>query len=131
MSCMILGDSIAQGVASHRPDCLTIAERGIGSPAWAARHFPIPGGPRDLVIISLGANDLGFDDREDLERVRAAITAPHVIWIVPSNSAVARRNVLELAAAHGDRTIDVRARPMANTVHPTDTSYGVMAREAR
>jgi hypothetical protein len=54
--CMILGDSIATGIAQHRPECLTYATVGVNTRKFVTEH--IAGNlSAKTVIISLGSND--------------------------------------------------------------------------
>jgi lysophospholipase L1-like esterase len=130
--CLIVGDSIALGIARERPDCAAAGRVGIGAAAWLARFPGVLEAPREVVIISLGANDRRQDDRSSLERVRAQVTARRVIWIVPANAPRSRANVRELAARHGDGLIEVAATPLQpDRVHPTGDAYAAIARRAR
>jgi hypothetical protein len=54
MTCLIVGDSIAVGLASALKGCLVAAKVGMGS-GWIAAHTP--GTIVDVAFISSGSND--------------------------------------------------------------------------
>ena len=55
LPCAILGDSLAEGVAVLRPECLSDPKVGITSAAYVAGH--LVAAAADRVLISLGVND--------------------------------------------------------------------------
>jgi hypothetical protein len=57
--CVILGDSLAAGVAAYRPDCLSDTKIGISTAAYLRAHTISVSA--ETVVISLGVND-GDDD---------------------------------------------------------------------
>ena len=91
-----VGDSLAVGFgqASHMT---TMAKVGVSS-CWIAARMPA--GHYDFMLISAGTNDV---PGRCIEQVRARANADVVEWVVPVNGA--RSHVLQVAAAHGDRTL--------------------------
>ena len=58
IECMIIGDSIAVGVALQRPECVTYSKSGWTSQRWVRDYLDTAKSkPAEVVVISLGAND--------------------------------------------------------------------------
>lgn len=84
--------------------------------------------PKDTIVISLGANDLSFNDYSTLLKLRRSVIAKQVIWIVPANHPKSAHNVRNVAYEHGDTVIDVADFPRSpDNIHPTGQSYEVIA----
>lgn len=115
MTCLILGDSIAVGLAQHRPECAVEAKVGVSAAAFVATRTNA-----DDVIISLGSND-GSDPTAALIRLREQIDARRVTWIVPAVRWADQ--VRRVANLHGDVSITVMAG--RDGVHPS--SYRALA----
>lgn len=115
IDCLILGDSIAVGVAQHRPECQVEARVGVSAAAFHAVQTSA-----GTVIISLGSND-GADPTNALLKLRERIDAKSVVWIVPVIRWTA--HVRRVADLYGDTTITVMAGP--DGVHPA--SYRALA----
>lgn len=128
--CLIIGDSIAQGVAANLPACDASTHVGITAGAWLAQHGHVLTETCDVTVISLGANDTTGDDGAILRRIRGSISAHRVVWVAPSNAPTSRRNVLAIAADHGDAVLDVRAVPH-DRIHPTAAGYQTLAKEVQ
>jgi hypothetical protein len=102
MTCLIVGDSIAVGLASALKGCIVAAKVGMGS-AWIAAHTP--GTIVDVAFISSGSNDPTNPDLSaNLESTRMRLTAGRIVWIKPVNPH-ARGVVTAVAAAHGDKAV--------------------------
>jgi lysophospholipase L1-like esterase len=122
IDCMILGDSIAQGVARLRPQCAQITQQGVNSLTFNthllqnvhARH----------VLISLGSNDVGTPDlSRHLVSIRSRIQTGQVTWLLSANNPRAAEQVQQIARSHGDRVIQVRLVVGSDGVHPSATGY--------
>jgi hypothetical protein len=122
MTCLIVGDSIAVGLASALKGCIVAAKVGMGS-GWIAAHTP--GTIVDVAFISSGSNDPTNPNLSaNLESTRMRLTAGRIVWIKPVNPH-ARGVVTAVAAAHGDKA--VAFMPGRDNVHPE--SYEALARE--
>lgn len=119
--CLIIGDGIAVGLAQARPVCAAVARKGVTSAAFVASdlsHLT----PADTAVISLGGSDTpGMTTGADLQRVRQAITAQRVIWLIPNVSPAVRLAMATLAAQWRDSLIDVRAPSTAPAQAPKAT----------
>lgn len=119
MTCGIIGDSIALGLALAMPQCDSQAV--IGAPSSTIREWRLPK-CYDVAVISAGSNDPRNPDlARNLRAIRGRICASKVIWILPANAA-ARAAVTREAGA--DPTISFRAA--RDGVHPR--SYSALAR---
>ena len=120
LPCLILGDSIAEGTATALrvlvgDRCEMVARDGAGT-GWIVGANPP--GKFGTVVLSSGSNDAavpGLADR--LAALRAGVTARTVVWILPYNRAVAEM-VRTLAAASGDRWVDLNGLPSRDGLHP-------------
>jgi lysophospholipase L1-like esterase len=129
LECLILGDSIAQGIAQHRPECVAYVKTGINSYAWNNTHIT-----KDLaaktVIISLGANDSKINTRSELQTLRQLTYADLVFWILPPNKPELHQFIRELAAHYGDVVLSV-ASISPDRIHPTAKGYKILANQTR
>ena len=128
IECLILGDSIATGIAQHRPDCAVEAKVGINSEDYANglfRHFTIE--DSEKTIISLGSNDGYVDSYGPMLAIRELIKGD-VIWVLSSNNEESRFAALTIARHYGDNVIDTSSYPLSTDgVHPTGKGYKLIA----
>ncbi len=138
IDCMILGDSIAVGTHKYRPECAIYAKSGINSQQWRKQYLAGDKGPLPLAktaIISLGSNDYkGINTRHELEKIRAAVSAVHVYWILPHGNNPAsdisidwiQTFVKVVAASHNDTILPI-TRVQSDNIHPSVTGYKKLA----
>ena len=136
LDCMIIGDSIAVGIAMARKECVSYAKGGWNSWQWnkdylskAAVHTP------RTVIISLGANDhKGVRTEPELRKMREAIKGERVFWIDPGQDRkpVPHDAMTRIAKEYGD-TILPRPKNHMSTdgVHPTGRGYKILGEMAK
>ena len=130
IECAIIGDSIAQGVAQYRPECLGIARYGWTSAQWNRRW-----GSMELnahsVIISLGSNDSPAIKSElELRAIRANAHSDRVFWILPANNVSMQRLIRQIALDWGDTVLPI-TQLSADRVHPTVSGYKQLAKETQ
>ena len=130
IECAIIGDSIAQGVAQYRPECLGIARYGWTSAQWNRRW-----GSQELnahsVIISLGSNDSPAVKSElELRAIRANAHSDRVFWILPANNVSIQRLIRQIALDWGDTVLPI-TQLSADRVHPTVSGYQQLAKETK
>ena len=128
-SCILLGDSIAQGISAHLPQCENRSFVGITTANWL-KVYTRPA-VADTVVISLGSNDRQVPAsllEKQLTEVRAQVTAERVVWILCNRPSTARRIVLKLATIYNDTVLDVRPVVGPDHVHPTRHGYRRLAR---
>lgn len=135
IDCMIIGDSIAVGVAQQRPECVAYATGGLNTWQWNRKY-----GDKVLaspaVIISLGTNDHeGVHTFKELSRMRANVTAERVFWIMPPcNDKFCKTNVNDIveiiARSRGDTVIKTD-RLQKDAIHPSWAGYKELANETR
>jgi lysophospholipase L1-like esterase len=130
LECLILGDSIAVGIAQQRPECVAYVKSGINSWSWNNQHITknLSG---KTVVISLGANDhKGVKTKQELYALRQVINAEHVFWISPGMDRKPTQQIAieEIAKQYGDTVL---ARPSnhmsADGIHPTGRGYKELA----
>jgi hypothetical protein len=125
-TCVVIGDSIAEGLRPFFRDCRFAVQIGIGT---AAISSLVPGNA-DVIVVSAGSNDYltpGLLAR--LQALRSRAGSAHVIWIrpIPEAAAVA---VDTVAQAHGDAVVPFVVAPTdRERVHPQ--SSGTLAAEIR
>jgi hypothetical protein len=121
--CLVLGDSIAQGLGQFRSECVTIAQKGITSENYVTTMMPGPS-VAGTVVISLGVNDGGGAPTEKyLRLLRANVRGRAVIWLLPGIKEDTRRLIRRIAAEHHDQTLDTRAEAGPDHLHPTGQGY--------
>lgn len=99
-TCAIVGDSIAEMVATVMPECKHNAKSGISSDQVIKRVMPAV-----WLVVSAGSNDPDNQALENnLQDIRDKATN-HVIWIVPLCCERAKRLVLETAKENGDKMV--------------------------
>ena len=136
IECLIIGDSIAVGVASYRPECVTYSKVGITSQRWVREYLTSAiAKPAEIVVISLGANDhAGVKTEEELRKLRSAIKALHVFWISPGieRKPIPQDAIERIAQEYGDTVLP---RPMKHMspdgVHPTGRGYKELAEKTK
>ena len=90
IECLIIGDSIAKGIATHRPDCVSYSKVGINSAQWNRKYYNLNVSAVNT-IISLGTNDKGIQTELELRGTRAIIKSERVYWILPQNVEAQRK----------------------------------------
>lgn len=130
IECAIIGDSIAQGVAQYRPECLGIARYGWTSAQWNRRWGSMELNAHN-VIISLGSNDSPAVKSElELRAIRANAHSDRVFWILPANNVSMQRLIRQIALDWGDTVLPI-TQLSADRVHPTATGYQQLAKETK
>ncbi len=125
--CMILGDSLAVGVAAFRPNCLAVAQVGISSTVFVNTKG-LDFEPAQTALISLGANDWSPSSTLlNLRRLRAEVVANKVYWLIPHKSPQMRAAIIAAAADHGDFIIDTAPLVGPDDLHPTQSGYKKIA----
>jgi hypothetical protein len=110
MTCAIIGDSIAIGLAALMPQCVVDAKVGIPSAAVIYRMHSA-----DIVVVSAGSNDPRNPRLVDNLKLIRATALGKVIWIAPIDRAAAKA-VASVAAIHSDPVIHFE--PGHDNVHP-------------
>lgn len=128
IECLILGDSIATGIAYHRPDCVVEAKVGINSKDYldeVYRRFNIV--DSEKTIISLGSNDGYVESYGPMLAIRELIKGD-VIWVLSSNNEESRVAALQIAKQYSDSVIDTSSYPLSKDgVHPTGKGYKLIS----
>ena len=130
LDCLILGDSIAQGIAQHRPECAVYAKVGINSRNWnnanLTKHLSAK-----VVLISLGSNDSdSINTRRELETLREIVKGDVVFWILPNNKPHLHQFIRELAEDYHDVVLPI-SNISSDNVHPTVKGYKLLANQTR
>jgi len=135
LECLILGDSIAVGVAQVRTECVSYSKGGINSQQWNKQYgHKVTASP--TVIISLGTNDhSGVHTFKELSRMRANVTAEQVYWILPPcNDKFCKpdvNDIVEIIARSRGDTIIKTNRLQKDAIHPSWAEYKELANATR
>jgi lysophospholipase L1-like esterase len=126
LECMILGDSIATGIAKHRPECVSYVKIGVNShnfnSFYRARSFEA-----EAVIISLGSNDhKKIHTRRELTELRERVGGRRIYWILPANNVEIQEDIRQLAAEYKDIVLPIPLLSL-DKVHPTIDGYKQLA----
>jgi lysophospholipase L1-like esterase len=132
LECLILGDSIALGVAQFRSGCEVRANVGISTSGWLKRYRHSNLAAK-TAIISLGVNDGDASNTYGkLRELRTKITSGQVYWIVPTEQTHKHlyQDVNTIAGMFGDQVIQTN-KYQADRVHPTMQGYKELAEQTR
>ena len=127
VTCAILGDSLAAGVAAVRSDCCSDTQVGITSTRYAAAHLMVV--TADIALVSLGVND-GAPSRkraENLFRLRAGVQSRQVYWMLPARPAATRALIHQLAHTFGDKLIETKGFTGQDGLHLPASAYRTIA----
>jgi lysophospholipase L1-like esterase len=135
LECLILGDSIAHGIANIRKECNRLAEIGINSVEFNRKYgksMLITEMDPKTVIISLGSNDSTTDRFErEIRQLRSTIKTKDVIWIIPSEKKQEQRHIVTLVAAiYNDRMVEIPAYSW-DGIHPSVRGYDEIVKRTR
>lgn len=136
IDCMIIGDSIAVGVAMARPDCVSYSRGGWNSWQWNRDylHKAIEK-PYQTIIISLGANDhKGVQTENELRRMRMNINGKRVFWIDPGKDRkpIPHDAIMRIAKDYGDTVLPRPKDHMSSDgIHPTGRGYKLLGEQTK
>jgi len=130
LECLILGDSIAVGIAQHRPECVAYVKTGINSYNWNNTNITKRLSAK-TVVISLGTNDsTKVNTRSELDTLRQLVKADIVFWILPHNNPNIHNFIRELAEDYRDVVLPITDISRDN-IHPTAKGYKLLANQTR
>lgn len=135
LECLIIGDSIAVGVAQQRTECVSYSTGGLNTWQWNKKYSAkVLASP--VVIISLGTNDhKGVKTLSELTAMRNRVTAQQVYWIMPPcNEKFCKPEingwVKQIANSRGDTIISTN-RLQTDAIHPSWAGYKELANQTR
>lgn len=130
IDCLILGDSIAVGLAQHMKGCQVVAKGGISSPMFNVTYRYTDLEMAKVAVISLGTNDSKRNrTKYELVEMRKRVIAEKVFWIEPiyshpsiGHGAVELQGIVaEVAALFGDGVVAITNS--TDAVHPNVNGY--------
>ena len=131
LDCLIVGDSIAVGVANVRTECVSYSKGGINSHQWLNSNVGKSPYVAKTVIIILGSNDHKYVKTEsELRTIRQLTKADRVYWILPAIKPDVQEIVRKVAAQYGDTVLPI-TRLQADGVHPSWAGYKDIAEITR
>lgn len=139
LDCLIVGDSIAVGVANVRTECVSYAKGGINSRQWLNQNIGKTPLVAKSVIISLGSNDHKYINTEsELRNIRQLTKADRVYWVLPAGNLKASEvsiqyiqlMVKEIAREHGDIVLPISSL-QKDGIHPSWAGYKDLAEKTR
>ena len=131
IECMIIGDSIAAGISTHRPECVVHAEVGITAARWLKKYSHIKL-EANTIIVSLGNNTVPGGSYSDLFTLRDRIRANRVFWIAPSEQRrwIEYYNVHMAAGPNSDAVVIPNPKHYSSDgIHPTSRGYKILAQQ--
>jgi lysophospholipase L1-like esterase len=138
IECLLLGDSIAVGLYHYVAPCESLSKTGWNTYQWNRDYLKYDLTAR-TVIISLGSNDHKYiKTQEELEKLRAKVTAQRVFWVLPKGNlpagglpiAEVQRIIKMIAAIHGDTVIPI-TRSQGDNIHPSWAGYKEIAKAVK
>lgn len=126
-ACLIIGDSIALGLAialaGLQPGACDVSAR-IGATTAAITSW-VPAAYYRLAIVSAGSNDPANARLIlDMRRLRSRLRANNIIWVYPRKEAPAW-SVHRVALEHGDQAIGLSQLLSPDGVHPRSYAAAV------
>ena len=134
IDCLIMGDSIAQGIAENKPECHRMTRIGISSASFNdAFLYKIGQVVSDTVLISLGSNDGSYTHTYDrIKIIRHKVIGKKVFWVLPLNNESARIDIIKVAKEFGDLVIDAKNYPISpDGIHPNSVGYRKIAEQMK
>lgn len=135
LDCLILGDSIAVGVADQRPECVSYSKGGINTWQWN-KNYQSSNLSAKTAIISLGTNDhSGVRTIWELQQMRRRVDADRVFWVLPPcNDKFCKPQVNQavemIAKDYGDTIIKTN-RLQKDAIHPSWAGYKELANSTK
>jgi lysophospholipase L1-like esterase len=131
LECLIVGDSIAVGTATARPECVAYAKGGLNSYQWLNKNIDKTPLRAKTVIISLGSNDHKYVKTEsELQAIRELTKADRVFWILPAIKPDIQEIVRKVAAKNGDTVLPI-TRLQTDGIHPSWAGYKQLGEQTR
>jgi lysophospholipase L1-like esterase len=131
LECLIVGDSIAVGTATARPECVAYAKGGINSYQWVNTNIGKMPLVAKTVIISLGSNDHKYVKTEsELRSIRELTKADRVYWILPAIKPDIQEIVKKVAAENGDTVLPI-TRLQKDGIHPSWAGYKQLGEQTK
>jgi lysophospholipase L1-like esterase len=126
LDCLILGDSIAQGISTVRKECTAYVQSGINSRNWNNRYI-VKDLSADTVIISLGTNDPEtMHTFKELLSLRELVAGKKVFWVMPPIKPAVQDAVRIIARNYKDTILQI-PELSKDKVHPTGEGYKILA----
>ena len=130
LDCLILGDSIAQGISTVRKECVAYVQSGINSRNWNNRYI-VKDLTAETVIISLGTNDPEtINTFKELLSLRQLVSAKKVIWIMPPIKPAVQDIVRIISKNFNDTILEI-PELSKDKVHPTYNGYKELAEKTK
>jgi lysophospholipase L1-like esterase len=136
---MIVGDSIAVGVANVRTECVSYSKGGINSKQWVNQNIGKTPLVAKSVIISLGSNDHKYINTEsELRTIRQLTKADRVYWVLPAGNLKASEvsiqyiqlTIKEIAQEYGDIVLPI-SKLQKDGIHPSWAGYKDIAEKTK
>lgn len=130
IDCMILGDSIAVGIAQYRPECVAYAKGGWNTWQWNKTYLK-----KDLsskiTVISLGSNDHdGVNSFKELLKLRESVNSTEVFWILPATKPHIQDMIKIIAKNYNDTVLPI-SNLSSDKIHPTTRGYKQLAGQTK
>ena len=130
IECLILGDSIAQGISNIRKECTAYVKSGINSRNWNNRNI-VKNLSANTVIISLGTNDPDtVNSFKELLLLRQLVYAKKVMWVMPPIKPSVQDIVKIIANSYGDVILEI-PELSKDKIHPTADGYQQLAEKTK
>jgi lysophospholipase L1-like esterase len=139
LECLIVGDSIAVGIATVKPECVSYSKGGINSKQWVNQNIQKTPLVAKNVIISLGSNDHKYVKTEsELRTIRQLTKAERVYWVLPAGNLKAsevdiqhiQSVVQQVAKEYGDIVLPI-TRLQKDGIHPSWAGYKELAEKTK
>jgi lysophospholipase L1-like esterase len=139
LDCLIVGDSIAVGISTVKPECVSYSKGGINSHQWLNQNIQKTPLVAKSVIISLGSNDHKYVKTEsEIRTIRQLTKADRVYWVLPAGNLKAsgvdihyiQSLVQQIAKEYGDIVLPI-TRLQKDGIHPSWAGYKELAEKTK
>jgi hypothetical protein len=124
LECLIIGDSVAVGLAESMPHCAALVRLAVTSSRWIEQysHHPTFITKRyKVLVISISTNDYyDTNTEENLYDMRSRAQADMVIWLLPNRilKPMQHEKIKSVAKDFGDNIIHMHSYYGADATHP-------------
>jgi hypothetical protein len=117
LECLIIGDSIAQGIVDYNKKCYSYTKVGISPDNFLKKYGDKISMNNKITIVSIGSNNPKNEYilNQNLNKIRNKINSKKILWILPKNHKI-KKTILNFAIKNNDKYVEFQVGK--DNVHP-------------